>query len=89
MTRPVIWVTPNSEHRKAKRELAQGGLKLADMDRLALADLGCLLFSYLIAEDQDVNKTHDVVFRGINLRDMTQVDMIAVIQQVASSMRWH
>lgn len=87
MSRPVIWVTPNSEHRKAKRELAQDNHKLTDMDRVALAELGCLLFSNLIVADTGSGTTHDVTFRGIPLRGMTQPDMIAVIQQVASSMR--
>lgn len=79
MARPVIWVSPN------KRELARNGYKLTDLDRLAIADFICLLARTLAPEDQ--SHAHDIVFQGIPLPDLSDVDLIEMGAQAFSAMR--
>lgn len=79
MARPVIWVSP------MRRELARNGNKLTDMDRLAIADYIFLLARTLVSEDQ--SRPHDLVFQGIPLPDLTDVDLIEMGMQAFSALR--
>lgn len=88
MARPVIWVTPNGEHGKLRRELARNNYKLTDMDRVAVAELICHLARQLVSEDDTVTTEHDIVFQGIPLPGLTQIDMIEIGIQAFSSLRF-
>lgn len=86
MSRPVIWVTPHGEHRSLRRELARNNYKLTDLDRLAIADLICMLARALVADEPA--KRHDLVFQGIPLPDLSEVDLIEMGAQAFSSLRY-
>lgn len=86
MARPVIWVTPNGEHRSVRRELARNNHKLTDLDELAIADLICILARKLVSQDHTV--TADLVFQGIPLPGLTYADMVEMGMQAFSSMRY-
>ena len=86
MSRPRIWVTPNDEHRSIRRELARDNHKLTDMDRLAIAEYICILARALVADDE--HKRHDLVFQGIPLPDLSEVDLVEMGMQAFSSLRY-
>ena len=88
MARPVIWVTPQGEQGALRRELARNNHKLTDMDRLAIAEFICLLARQLVSQDDTTTAEHDVVFQGIPLPGLTQIDMIEMGMQAFSSLRY-
>lgn len=85
MTRPAIWVTPSGEHAPVHRELALNGYKLTDMDRLAIVELITILARVLVT---DSKTSRGIVFQGIPLDGLSDVDMIEMGAQAFSSLRW-